>query len=423
MAVGIAPRRIVGGLLIAIAAACLFASLGAQTPSNTIYACFHETTGNVRVVPPGTECRPPESPIQWSITGPVGPAGPQGPPGESVSPVTLSVDCGTGQAVGAALAQAASRRSVTIVITGVCRETINIGRDDVTLVGASPGDGVEAPDPNANVAFVAGGQRVMFRQITLRGGRAGLLVTDGAAVSGENLVITGAWNAIRLWDGTVRLRSSTIEDSGGTNISVSPAGHLFLQSSTVRNAGSMGIDVTGASAELEDATVEGNAFSGLIGLAGAHLRVQRSHVTGNHQSGIWLHGSNLRMDDSVIAANQPVGIGSAGGTIELMRTTIENNGGGIQASVGSRIILATGTIIRGNGEGIWVGDTSVIVADAATGQIAITENSGSGVSCESAAPAVAQISRGPGRVGFSLGATEVFGNGGEQINCPGIIIR
>src|SRR5262245_45907413 len=46
-----------------------------------VFACANISTGNVRVVFGGSECKPNESPLQWNVAGQPGPAGPLRPPG------------------------------------------------------------------------------------------------------------------------------------------------------------------------------------------------------------------------------------------------------------------------------------------------------------------------------------------------------
>ena len=54
----------------------------AQTAdTNQIYACVHNTNGNVRVVTSSDSCKQQEKSIKWSIQGPPGPQGPAGSTG------------------------------------------------------------------------------------------------------------------------------------------------------------------------------------------------------------------------------------------------------------------------------------------------------------------------------------------------------
>jgi hypothetical protein len=76
-------------LLLGAVSLCLFAltatSVRAQIPNaNTIYACYHKNTGDLRKVSGPGECKNPELPISWNMaggSGPQGNVGPQGPQG------------------------------------------------------------------------------------------------------------------------------------------------------------------------------------------------------------------------------------------------------------------------------------------------------------------------------------------------------
>ena len=73
-------------ILLAALALCLCAlnspSTQAQTPNaNTIYACYHKNTGDLRKVSGPGQCKSSELQISWSVGGTPGPQGPQGPQG------------------------------------------------------------------------------------------------------------------------------------------------------------------------------------------------------------------------------------------------------------------------------------------------------------------------------------------------------
>ena len=202
---GACHKRALGGMLVALFAAGIAITITAQSSSNTITACVN-SAGLVRITPPRTGCFGSEQPIQWNITGPAGsdgsmgprgpagPAGPQGPPGEGGGAMNVPVNCGAGETVNAALAQGTDRSGrLFISIHGVCHESVTINRDDVILMGGgAPDDGLAVPTASSYPLGVAGGQRVELRQLTLQGGGYGLLVSQGAAVTGAGLRITGA---------------------------------------------------------------------------------------------------------------------------------------------------------------------------------------------------------------------------------------
>jgi hypothetical protein len=339
--------------------------------------------------------------------------------------MNFTVDCTNGESVNAALDKGWDRSGrLFITIQGVCQESVTIQRDDVILMGASPGDGLAVPTTGTYPLGVAGGQRVELRQLTLQGGGYGLLVSQGAAVTGKDLRITGALGGLSIWDGTVRLSHSVIENSAGANVGVGPGGTLFLSDSTVQDAASYeGIQVAGGSVWLDHSTVRGNKGHGGAGLAimQGHVRITNSLITDNG-IGIWLHGGGVRIEASAISGNGYHGIELTAGTAQTMGVTIENNArSGIYAMAGSRVIVEDWTIIQGNREhGIWLKDTSV-VGGHNPANARITLNTWYGIFCDPA-PAVAQIQAHFSGAGFILDKTNVMGNLQGQISCPGIVV-
>jgi len=421
---GTRHTRVLSGVLVALFVAGLAITITARaSSSNTIYACVNPA-GIVRIIPPRAACLGTEQPIQWSITGPAGPAGPQGPPGEGGGPMNVTVDCANGGSVNAALDQGWDRSGrLFITIKGVCNESVTIHRDDVILMGAEPGDGLAVPTEGTYPLGVAGGQRVALQQLTLQGGGYGLLVSQGAAVTGDELHITGAQGGLSIWDGTVRLSHSVIENSAVSNVGVGLGGALFLSDSTVQGAKTYeGISVAGGSVSLDHTTVQGNngTWGAGLGIGQGQVRIANSTITNNGAHGIWLSGGGVSIADSRIANHTFSGLGLGAATADLQNTTIEDNLSGIRADVGSRVMVHGATIIRRNSQfGIWLGDTSV-VSGSSNDAIQITEN-GAGIVC-GPAPAVAQITPHYSGAGFSLNASHVFNNGSPQIRCPGIIV-
>ena len=339
--------------------------------------------------------------------------------------MNFTVNCGAGETVNAALNKGLDRSGrLFITIRGVCNESVTINRDDVILMGESPGDGLAVATTSSYPLGIAGGQRVQLRQLTLQGGGYGLLVSQGAAMTGEGLRITGAHEGLSIWDGTVRLSHSVIEDSAGANVGVGPGGTLFLSDSTVQDAASYGgIQVAGGSVWLDHSTVQGNKGPGKAGLGimQGHVRITNSTITDNG-IGIWLHGGGVRIEASDISGNGDHGIALTSGTAQTMGVTLADNAkSGIFAMTGSRVIVDDWTTIRGNGEhGIWLRDTSV-VGGHNPANTRITLNTRYGIFCDPA-PAVAQIQAHFSGTGFILNGTNVMGNLQGQISCPGIVL-
>lgn len=94
-------------LLLVVAVAVLAAATGAATTAlladETISACRSKSTGVLRVPAPGYGCKGDETPLQWSVRGPMGPVGPAGPTGAAgaVGPVGPAGPAGQRGATGA----------------------------------------------------------------------------------------------------------------------------------------------------------------------------------------------------------------------------------------------------------------------------------------------------------------------------------
>jgi hypothetical protein len=92
-----APRRLgggaaLGGLLVLLAAGAAIASIPDST--GVINGCYNKVNGNLRVIDAASQtCRPDETAIFWSQTGPAGPQGPPGPMGQArAATVTQEMD-------------------------------------------------------------------------------------------------------------------------------------------------------------------------------------------------------------------------------------------------------------------------------------------------------------------------------------------
>jgi hypothetical protein len=120
-------------------------------------------------------------------------------------PLALAVDCGAGQTVAEALGIAAKTFGpVTITLTGVCRERVYIKRDDVSLRGAGPADGLASPpSPFAGTLLQVRAQRVDLRQLSLAPSSqdAGLELLAGATMTGFALEVRGGNPGVLLWEG------------------------------------------------------------------------------------------------------------------------------------------------------------------------------------------------------------------------------
>ena len=80
----------------------------------------------------------------------------------------------------------------TITIKGTCIEAVDQVPGNVTLQGASSGDGLQAPDASSNPVLGISGAGVTLDNLTISGGVNALLVRSGGTAVGNNLVIEGS---------------------------------------------------------------------------------------------------------------------------------------------------------------------------------------------------------------------------------------
>ena len=100
---------------------------------------------------------------------------------------------------------------LTVLIKGTCVEAVNQVPGNVTLQGASSGDGLQAPDASGNPVLGIGGAGVTLDNLTISGGVNALLVRSGGTAVGNNLEIEGSSSQNVLAQGVLTLNSSTIE--------------------------------------------------------------------------------------------------------------------------------------------------------------------------------------------------------------------
>src|SRR6516225_4654671 len=159
------------------------------------------------------------------------------PEGQVTSnPIACTVSCAKGGKLASALALAPrTTAGLTVTIMGTCVEAVDQVPGNVTLQGASSGDGFQAPDASSNPVLGISGAGVTLNNLTISGGVNALFVRSGASVVGTNLVIEGSSSQNVLVNGVVTLNSSSIENSSGHGIDAVSGGKVFLNGGTVRN--------------------------------------------------------------------------------------------------------------------------------------------------------------------------------------------
>ena len=414
---------VAGGVSVAYAGGAL--SPGAD---NSYVGCVNNATKILRIVGDPSQCS--------SLGSVISLAGPQ-------QPHTTSVNCAAGQSIQAALNAAPVNLPLTVNITGTCTEAVTIPRDEVNLVGASPGAGITAPNPNVSP-----------------------LTVQATHVSISGLTVTGGWNGIQTMAGAVLAAGNIHISSAHVGVWVGDGSSATLFQATIDQSRQAGLVVaSGASADTTNSTISGSAFNGIT-VQSAHLALFNTTVTGtgsssadkSHGGGIGVEvqtGGSLNADHSTVTNSTATGVHAwNGGTINFGHGTIQNNGGGgllaqdggvanvqathvtgnsmvgLSAMEGGRLTVQDGTTIDNNqgdgvditgnsmgslegpnvishnsGNGIWINALGVAVFSYAGDSNQIIDNAGWGLTCGTAGAFTQYV---PGTVS---------GNGAGQNNC------
>ena len=357
------------------------------------------------------------------------------------NPIACTVSCANGGTVASALALAPrTTAGLTITIKGTCVEAVDQVPGNVTLQGASSGDGLQAPDASSNPVLGIGGAGVTIDNLTISGGVNALLVRNGATATGNNLVIEGS-SSRNVWaKGVLTLNSSTIENSNGDGIDALSGGIVFLLGSTVRNnsrgvlvgggsyldadggavisdnTASHGVEVSGGSLSVFAATIKGNPLDGIQLFTGGIVFIASTGVVGpNGRDGVRVNGGVVHVQGGVISNNAEHGI-----SVFHSGTAVLDTSAVVASNAANGVLIEDGTVNVGNGDGsatiqsngrngIYLKTNSVGFFNNAGNKI--VNNSGWGILCDgpSANPLIA--------IGPAGTIGTVSGNGAGQISC------
>jgi hypothetical protein len=290
---------------------------------------------------------------------------------------SATVDCSSGGSVSQALAAGATQ----ITVRGICTESIEVNRDDVTLLG-EPGATIRGPDPTVNTINV----------------RANRVTIDGLTVTGGRNGITGLGAA------NLTVRNCTVQFTGRTGISYASGSSGTVDGCVSQSNGRDGIAVDGAQANILNSTATSNTRTGMLVSNGGTARIgltDRFTAAGN-----------------TIAHNGSSGVTVVyGSTATIAMNTITDNGTspnlpqlGINI-ISSFVSIAGGNNISNNaGQGVFAGTGSnVLLGDPSVGLTTVNTISGNGNSASS------------GGVFVFLGSTMVVRDAViEQNNGPGL---
>lgn len=256
---------------------------------------------------------------------------------------SLLVDCNSGGTIASALAYPA--HALIVNVQGTCNENLTIGREDVTLLGAT-GATVSGPDNTRNTITVT-----------------------GARVTIDNLIVTGGRNGISgVGASRLSILRSTVQNTGRSGIVFFQGANGTVDGCTVQDNLLDGIDVESASATLTNNTVQNNRRWGVRVSNGGSGRI------GVNNTG--------QLAANTVGANGEAGVHvTVGASAFIAGNTINDNGTNQFSTERSGITVfdATaylgGNTIRGNfGPGVLVHASKVFIGEPAWGMDTITGN-------------------------------------------------
>ena len=261
----------------------------------------------------------------------------------------VTVNCALGETIAKALTLGDERKPMLVVVQGVCRESVTVGRSDVTLRGAAGGS-VSGPDSGVDAIAVTG-NRVTIEGLTVTGGLNGI-VGNGAA--------------------GLTVRNSVVEGTSRTGITYRNGASGLVEGCTIRLNPRDGLAVEASHASILDSTVTANARLGVVVTNGGSARIgldpnnrpAGNAITSNGQNGVLVAFSS----SAVLAMNQILDNGSVpGGLFGQIGVNVAN----------ATVDLAGGNTISGHaGQGIYARAASVMIGNPTYGISTVNTISG-----------------------------------------------
>ncbi len=195
--------------------------------------------------------------------------------------VWLDVDCGAGQTIGDALLKSIDEPAVFLNVSGTCRESVTITRDDVGLVG-QPGATIDAGTTGEVALAVRGGRRIWASGLTLRGGYSAALLVFRGDFSGERLTIL----------------------EGNRGVATQSGAEVYLSNTSIEGSRYEGVFALNAEANLANCTLLKNRSYGIwaqnshVSLYNADIAGSRTGLAGDAISAILTAGQYVRIHDN-----------------------------------------------------------------------------------------------------------------------------
>jgi len=176
--------------------------------------------------------------------------------------VERKVDCNKGQTIQHALdnAPAASPDTYIISISGTCRESISIGRSNITIDG---NQGPTPPTVEGNINILVPSVRLQF--ITVTGPGHGVRVTTA---------------------GNATLANVNIINNDGEGLYVRRHGFALLVRTNIAGNNGPGAILEGASLDVSNSNIVGNLGPGIVVDAGSDVTIRGTQVAENGEDGV-----------------------------------------------------------------------------------------------------------------------------------------
>lgn len=275
--------------------------------------------------------------------------------------VSLSVDCAAGESLGEAIAAYPVSVPLEITLSGQCAESVLLLRDDVTIQGATPADGLVTPTGTMAVIAANGSSRIFLKSLTIDNatGGAGVGCYQQSHVQTENVRINGGATGYSTYDGGQCQIINGVIDGAITGVSVGRTSHADLEGTTVINSGSTGVNVqSGGNVTLQPmqftstlipTVISSSGHEGVHLAAGSHAEIQLAHIVDNGGIGVLVNaGSTVRIVGAVqIQGNSSIGVflrDNSTGQFGTSGTGISDNGTW-------DILCSNGSVASGNPAG------------------------------------------------------------------------
>lgn len=397
------PRRVLYATLLLI----LLLSLGFAVPAftqgleddNVFTGCVNQNSGAIRNIAVGYEpvkpCNDEEFKITWDHAKPEFEsriAALEERVAELEEPfgtLDLFVDCGAGDTVSAALEDAQTHAGpVNITISGICDEQIDIHRDDVSISGLLPTDGIRGPSTGGGgTVQLTFAHRVSFSNMTISGGWEGMSALGSSFEVSYVTIQDARWTGIMALDGSVgEFRNCSVSGHSDAGVTAGAESVVDIDHCSISNNGTgvwISYDGGGGTIFVRDSEIVDNDGYGAFVIVGGNLALSNTLIANNLNGGVLSGGGQLNINGDTHITGNSYGVHVAHGSSASISNDViieSNHGDGISVSGGSALRVFDAIIRYNEGNGISIKDLSTVTMWMASP--VISSNNGWGVSCD-----------------------------------------